>query len=128
MPNRIDKDEQARADSNAAAGAVFLDRKLPGWEYQVNVRKLDLGSGCDCVLGQLAMDIVPRQKWLDLIRKGCSRPSYHDAIGTLRLRYKTITKYGFTADFRSGRSDNVGFPALTKAWRKIISERTKHLR
>ena len=34
-------------------GAEFLDEDFPGWADRIDVDRLDLTSGCDCVLGQL---------------------------------------------------------------------------
>jgi hypothetical protein len=37
----------------AAAGAVFLDERLPGWHQRIDLGTLWLMSPCRCVLGQL---------------------------------------------------------------------------
>lgn len=36
-----------------AAGAAFLDEHEPGWDSRIDLERLDLGSSCACVLGQL---------------------------------------------------------------------------
>lgn len=36
-----------------AAGAAFLDGKVPGWRRRVLPHALDVGSCCLCVLGQV---------------------------------------------------------------------------
>lgn len=93
----------------------------------MNARKLDLGNDCQCVLGQLATDIVPRQKWAKraaaAVRRGMRHvlPRYMDAVATLRLRPDKIQAYGFNISSQDGV--HVGYAALTKAWRKIIRTR-----
>jgi len=43
------------AVGRALAGAAFLDRRLgPGWERLIDLERLDIGSACNCVLGQLS--------------------------------------------------------------------------
>ena len=36
-----------------AKGASLLDRKMPGWERQVDLASLEIASCCRCMLGQL---------------------------------------------------------------------------
>lgn len=117
------KEEIEEAGIAVAAGAEFLDKKLPGWEFQINTRKLDLAHGCQCVLGQLAVDIVPRRKWLVVIHelKQCALPQYDDAILHMNLTYEDVGRLGFTLK----RGTIYGFDGLTKAWKKLIEERLK---
>lgn len=35
-----------------AAGAEWLDVRWPGWAHEVDLLKLDMSSGCRCILGQ----------------------------------------------------------------------------
>lgn len=39
--------------AHAAAGAAVLDDLHPGWAYRINVDRLAMSNGSDCVLGQL---------------------------------------------------------------------------
>lgn len=39
--------------ARVAKGATLLDRERPGWADEIDLGKLDLNSGCRCVLGQL---------------------------------------------------------------------------
>jgi hypothetical protein len=41
-----------RIAKNVERGAVFLDAELPGWDDNINLERLQLGSTCYCVLGQ----------------------------------------------------------------------------
>jgi hypothetical protein len=59
--------ETAVAQS-VAAGAAFLDERMPGWPERIDLDKLDL-SGCwRCVLGQLfdSPEIVDNNNPFDL--------------------------------------------------------------
>ena len=37
----------------ASQGAQFLDQRVPGWFHRIDVNRLDIGNGRECVLGQL---------------------------------------------------------------------------
>lgn len=39
---------------NVARGAALLDEKMPGWEDKIDLERLSMYDGCDCILGQLA--------------------------------------------------------------------------
>src|SRR5712672_2645116 len=56
---RITQDEAVvnLAAKRVLRGARLLDEKLPGWFVEIDVENLNLGSACNCVLGQLATDI-----------------------------------------------------------------------
>lgn len=41
------------ARQRVAKGAALLDAQRPGWAQRINVRELDMSSGCFCILGQL---------------------------------------------------------------------------
>jgi len=46
-------------EERVEAGAAWLDANRPGWVDRINLRTLDLGEDCGCVLGQVYGD------WLD---------------------------------------------------------------
>lgn len=118
------------AAKRAALGAEYLDKKLPGWEWQINTRTLDLGDGCSCVLGQLATDIVPRLTWGEKVRKLGRRalPNYFDSVKKLRMSHKKQTTHGFlSARFSETDVTYVDSEFLTVAWRKEIKARKKKI-
>jgi hypothetical protein len=43
----------ATVTERVAAGAAFLDQTEPGWDARIDLDRLDIGSDCGCVLGQL---------------------------------------------------------------------------
>lgn len=136
--SKIDKAEQQRADEAAAKGAAYLDGKLPDWEWRIDTSKLHLDDGCRCVLGQLAIDIVPRKTFRECIKRGF-RPSFGDAVRTLRLRSGRQRDYGFvethpTRDMQNSgweityvKGTGISYAALTRAWRKLVRQRTKYV-
>lgn len=98
-----------------AAGAAWLDEHEPGWVDLIDLDKLNLASGCRCILGQLES---PR---LD--------PDY-DPPDTAYV--EALDHYG-VAD-PDGLGFNVEpalprqirheqFQALTAAWRELIQQR-----
>ncbi len=38
---------------NAACGARFFDRSVPGWHTKIDVEKLDINNTDDCIAGQI---------------------------------------------------------------------------
>lgn len=134
---KIPKAEAQRADLVVAAGAKYLDKKLEGWEYDINLRTLDLGDGCHCVLGQLATDIVPKSRWLERVRKyGKGHlPQFFQVRATLRLSDKRTRTLGFVNTHRTfndftleQHDDGISYPALTQAWKRLINKRLKGTR
>ena len=47
-----------------AAGAAFLDEHEPGWADRVNLKRLYIGSTCNCMLGQLRGEYLPGVRWM----------------------------------------------------------------
>jgi hypothetical protein len=94
-------------DPSVVRGARYLDEILPGWADTIDLDTLDLGSICDCVLGQLAVDIVP-----NLVFR-----SYYEARSHLGIGADQAFSLGFTT---------LGdFAHLTRAWRDLIIKRRK---
>lgn len=77
-------------------GAAFLDGHVPGWEDRIDPERLDLGDGCDCILGQLY-------------------GRYEDGLAELRLTQYASTALGFDS---RGRRAKFGW--LTRWWRQEI--------
>ena len=46
-------------DERVDLGVEWLNRHLPDWPWHVDPERLDLGSACRCVLGQLVVDYHP---------------------------------------------------------------------
>ena len=79
-------------------GAALLDEKMPGWWQRVDLGRLDIESGCNCVIGQLG-----------------SYPETSEGFGLLS------SLDDFTHGFDGGEPDD--YRALTKAWRDLILAR-----
>jgi hypothetical protein len=62
MSYRLETAEYLAA--NVALGADWLDAELPDWAEQIDLRRLDLGSTKNCVLGQLDAPLKPDHKAL----------------------------------------------------------------
>ena len=88
------------ARNRAAAGAEFLDTKIPGWDMKIDPGRLKIGHGEACALGQLFGNFENGQKALGL----------SDAIAQ---------QYGFFA--RNRRRDS--YRALDAAWQRLLAER-----
>lgn len=54
MNARVTKKMEERAfEREVAAGIKLLNKYRRGWKKKINLKKLDVGSGCNCVLGQV---------------------------------------------------------------------------
>lgn len=80
---------------NVKRGAAFLDEHLPNWRRVVDRERLDLGSSCDCLLGQMF-------------------GSFEDAVVVLDLDDKDAGWFGF---YKYGRQT---WDALTAGWRREL--------
>lgn len=86
-------------------GAAYLDERRPGWEFEINLRRLDIASHCSCVLGQLYGSYVRG------VQNCASR-------GLFGLNPLWAVRHGFLS--LNGAS---GFESLTKQWTSLISQR-----
>jgi hypothetical protein len=108
----------ATITQRVAAGAALLDEKLPGWDKDIDLGRLDLGSPCRCILGQLHYD--------------ADRParSFDAGLGSLGLfPHTTAVKLGFNASLPQPYAEDAEdvedpedaeFAALTGEWRRLI--------
>jgi hypothetical protein len=88
-------------DERAAEGAALLDRRRPGWEGDIDLASLNVGSSTACVLGQLY-------------------GSYGSGVYALELAATDDrVARGFTRKGDSGDS----YRGLNAAWRRLIQAR-----
>ena len=102
-----------------AAGAAFLDEREPDWWRRIDVKRLELASSCQCVLGQLHSH-------------KCGEPSMHYLHARSRFEVADVCGHadpdaalGFDvsdAARRAGR-EGVEYAGLTAEWRRVIAER-----
>ena len=92
---------------NVERGAELLDRELPGWDERIDLDRLDLGSTCNCIVGQLN----PAQAHLKHRR-------YDKGIAALGVE-NAPAKYGFNVWGQQR------FESLTNAWKRLIAGRRK---
>lgn len=105
-------------------GMALLDVRLPGWERKIDLGILDLQSGCDCVLGQLALDLGvrhdpdedPDEKFIKALRLLWPTDS-SDAMLRQEQAAKRAVDYGFNVDHYWETSE------LTAAWLTAIGKR-----
>lgn len=88
------------------AGAKFLDKHKPGWWQDIDVKRLNLGSPCRCILGQLYHDFNEGIEWL----RDIDFDTDPDALG-------------FDVDEYDWPETSKSFAALTKAWKEEIQAR-----
>jgi hypothetical protein len=100
---------QLPIETRVQYGAQGLDEYLPGWADSIDLDKLDLESTCHCILGQLAVDIVPNLALKPTL--------YSQACAHLGIDYEQAIALGFDT--------NGDYAHLTRAWRNLIIERRK---
>lgn len=79
-----------------AAGAAWLDQRLPGWWRLIDLRQLDMWHSCRCVLGQLYGDYY-----------------------TVQLQMAQAIALGFDAHLVT----ELDFAELQEEWTRVIEER-----
>lgn len=52
------------AEARVAKGAAHLDTACPGWHDRIDIGRLDLASGCFCIMGQLRWTSAPAMREL----------------------------------------------------------------
>lgn len=89
-------------------GAQLLDEKRPGWWQEIDLRRLDIDSPCNCIAGQLGGS-TGAGGYLAVIRS-------LDLTGTEEVRcgFEADDDYDWLAD---------EYAALTDAWRTLILAR-----
>jgi hypothetical protein len=90
--------------NRVAAGAAWLDQDEPGWDARIDLDRLDLSSGCRCILGQLD-------------------GGFGDGMEARSLSLVRAAQLGFTADWDSPLDLRDEWAALTAAWRDLITAR-----
>lgn len=86
------------------AGAKFLDKREPGWEKKVNLKKLQMYNCFSCVLGQTDSDYDSHKKGLRISEDQAVRLGFQIAGNKYSL-----SKFNF----------------LTEAWKDLIRKRRK---
>jgi hypothetical protein len=99
------------AQESVGRGAALLDEKFPGWRHKINVEKLYMGNGYECILGQLYGSDTQGIKELglgdftDKDDRAPDNPDWQNFWGTQRY-------YGFEAHFKGG----VTYAKLKEVW------------
>lgn len=93
------------------AGAAWLDEHKPGWWHTINLDTLDIGSSCNCVLGQTYGDYTESPflaRW--------DADDWQNYLGAVR-------GFNSSADVETREQEQADIAALTVAWRTLIEER-----
>lgn len=91
------------AKQRAKQGIKFLDNHEKGWREKIELYKLDMGSDCYCILGQL----------YELYGLGARK---------YNLDFELKKSLGFTISKDSfNESSFQAFDILTEAWRQLLT-------
>lgn len=128
-----------KAIKRVARGAALLDRTLPGWEHNIDLQRLNLALGTDCVLGQVCEAAVLKAglkpsrgvfngyDTLTEDRAFCiTYPSTMPILGalwdvTIGMKHEDLVKHGFFAE--SAKKNPVDWEDLDAAWTALVKER-----
>lgn len=117
-------------------GVKWLDKYGPDdWRNKVDIKELDLSSGCQCVLGQVFAnqeiddDFTPGEK----IKIASGWDYVMDWIGS-KIGFKRVVNnpvsFGFDADFKVVGRDTYGYPKyrddyndLTDEWKRVLGRK-----
>jgi hypothetical protein len=101
-------------EQQIAKGVALLDEKWPGWHERINLDTLDIGSSCDCVIGQLYPGIEFPGVTYELF-----------PIGELMPRVYKMRECGFATDCHglSYTERDMRYKDLTDEWVECIAGR-----
>ena len=91
-----------------AAGAAFLDEHEPGWADRVNLKRLYIGSTCNCMLGQLRGEYLPGVRWMRKMAPGVDQVD----LGFM-----------FVVDNDDMDAEHDDINGLTAEWKRVIGGR-----
>lgn len=96
-------------ETRVARGVALLDERLPGWVERIDLYKLDLASGCRCILGQEFRGHVSESSYSNGYLIGLDELFNDDDDEAAR--------HGFTVEVGEP------FAALEVEWRRVILAR-----
>lgn len=100
--------------TNAPQGAAFLTEKMPGWEYRVDLSRLNMTSARDCVLAQVY------RTWyftaLDMLLFPDGTSTDVPVFEPFPRVYEEALRLGFEMPTQ------VGWKLLGQEWAQIITE------
>lgn len=114
-------------------GARWLDKNKPGWRDTVVLNKLNLASGCACVLGQV-FDQEAREVYADMARDDTW--DARQQIASCGYQYVVWPKIGFAKIKNHSASDRWSqergfdhapgddYAELTEAWKVYLKATT----
>lgn len=75
------------ASNRVRAGAIALDKHMPGWESKINTDRLNMSSFLSCIIGQLFGSNEEFTPWAD----------FSGAVKSLGSEDETGVEFGFNA-------------------------------
>ena len=98
-------------DERIDKGVAWLNANVPDWLDRIDLDRLDLASGCRCVLGQLFAHVVDELGTED----GFTAVWQSDSTLVPHLTSKETETHGFDL-----ATNDEGYMALTEAWHDRI--------
>lgn len=108
-------------EERVARGIALLDEKVPGWVEHIDLEKLDIMGGSQCVTAQVAgwkTDTFDFRDGMDLL-----------GLWTNEDNGGSYTSHGFNAeadwarDLPEGYDQSAAYVELTRIWKRVISAR-----
>lgn len=102
-------------------GAAWLDQNKPGWEHLINFEHLEMGSVCDCVLGQVFEREANIFKARSLVT---NKPSGYVYVQAQKdeIRFQEY-EYGFEAHPNYDGSMSDQYDDLRAEWIRVVKGR-----
>jgi hypothetical protein len=104
-------DTYDRAYERAMAGAAVLGRLCPGWPDMVDLSRLDMASGSECIAGQVFADRAEQGGYVD----GWTYLRRTQFGADPDRGYQTMRTYGFDS------AGSVGYLDLEEAWIEVVT-------
>lgn len=119
----IDRISRAMAADRVYVGAARLDSVWPGWRAQIDLDRLNMLDGRDCVLGQLVRALGIEVEECDCADGECTSANpcgahvYRTGRAALDLDSEGAVDHGFDRRW----TDTLSYDMLTTAWHTAIT-------
>jgi len=97
-----------RVPQRVAAGVAYLDANMPGWYFDIDTKKLDIGDAWTCAIAQVF------------------GPFTKTRVRFLGGSHKAA-QMGFYAYFPVSYIGDLEYSLLTREWKRVIAEKMAHM-
>ena len=117
----MDEHDDHDVNRRVARGAALLDAQVPNWRDRIDVDRLNMSSGENCVLGQLYLNEYGEHDWsAGLKALSLTIDDRADADDAVPIPVGDSASYGFEVFNDELESFRTVGDALGAAWRALL--------